>query len=637
MKFCEQVVIFTILLLLFFIPFAQAEDFKDFAELDLEELLNTEIITASRGAQKLSDAPNAVYVLTAEDIKRSGAVDIPEVLRLVPGIDVAAVYGNSYALSARGFNDRFAQRMLVMIDGRSIYTSFFGGVFWENEEIFLEDIERIEIIRGPGGTMWGANSVNGVINIITRDPEKDQGLMVTGKAGSKNYREAVTSYSDTIAEKFSYRLTGGYREDEGTRGVHDYRRVPKGTGRFKYKLSEDTTLHFFAGVNESQIGLDVTNYTTRSNAHVRNNYEMLRFEHQFSNTSQLQIQGFHNYAAGNSSDKALQVNERKSGAEFQHFFDFGERHHIVWGANYRNAQIDSTFLKPKNDHDDLVGVFIQNTITLLDNLDFITGIKYETNSFTGGDWSPRGCILYSPSSNHHLRFSVSRAYRTPSFFENSTSTVRTLPAPLPPIPLAFAKGNKDMDAEKLTAYELGYRTTFFKKIGFNVELYYNDIKDVIENVRLKKTWPFVLSWDNAFNAVNQGVEVSATYPITPWWLLRANYTYQSVENKRANKDIPGTPKHKFNIWSSFTFNNGFTLDLMAMYVDKTRWAGFLRDVKVDDYVRLDIRVAQKFFNDKLEIAFVGQNLTDKLHPEISDGLGSYETDQLLYGQIIFKY
>ena len=292
MHFRKQAALFTILLLLFSIPFVRAEDFKDFAELDLEELLNTEIITASRGAQKLSDAPNAVYVLTAEDIKRSGAVDIPEVLRLVPGIDVAAIYGNSYAVSARGFNDRFAQRMLVMIDGRSIYTSFFGGVFWENEEVFLEDIERIEIIRGPGGTMWGANSLNGVINIITRDPEEDQGLMVTGKAGSKNYREAVTSYSETLAEKFSYRITGGYREDEGTRGVHDYRRVPKGTGRAKYKLSDDTTLQFFAGVNESQIGLDVTNYTTRSNAHVRNNYEMLRFEHQFSNTSQLQIQGF---------------------------------------------------------------------------------------------------------------------------------------------------------------------------------------------------------------------------------------------------------------------------------------------------------------------------------------------------------
>ena len=393
----------------------------------------------------------------------------------------------------------------------------------------------------------------------------------------------------------------------------------KQAGRAKYKLSEDTTLHLFAGVNESTIGLDVTNYTTRTNANVRNNYEMLRIEHQFSDTSQLQIQGFHNYAAGNSKDKELQVKERKSGVEFQHFFALGERHRIVWGANYRNAQINSTFLKPEKDHDDLVGGFLQDTFTILDNLDFIAGIKYETNSFTGGDWSPRGCILYSPASNHHLRFAVSRSYRTPSFFENSASSIRNLPAPLPPLPFAIVVGNEHMDAEKLTAYELGYRTTLFNRVGLNVELYYNDIKDVIENVRLRNIWPMVISWDNAFNAISKGIEISANYPITPWWQLRANYTYQEIENKRANKDIRGVPKHKFNIWSSFTFNNGFSLDLMAMYVDKTKWTGFLEDVKVDDYVRLDMRIAQKFFNDKLEIAFVGQNLTDKLHPEISDG------------------
>jgi iron complex outermembrane receptor protein len=637
MKFRKQALLITILFLLSPVPFAWAEDFKDFAELDLEELLNTEIVSASRKSQKLIESPNAIYVLTAEDIKRSGAVDVPDLFRLVPGVDVAGIYGNSYAVSARGFNDRFAQRMLVMIDGRSIYTSFFGGVFWENEEVFLEDIERIEIIRGPGGTMWGANSLNGVINIITRDPEEDQGLMVTGKAGSKRYREAVTSYSETIAEKFSYRITGGYREDQGTRGVNDFRRVPKATGRAKYKLSDNTTLHLFAGVNESTIGLDVTNYTTRTNANVRNNYEMLRIEHQISETSQLQIQGFHNYAAGDSKDKALQVKERKSGVEFQHFFALGERHRIVWGANYRNAQIKSTFLKPEKDHDDLVGGFLQDTFTLLDNLDFIAGIKYETNSFTGGDWSPRGCFLYSPASNHHLRFSVSRAYRTPSSFENSASTIRTLPAPLPPLPFAIAVGNEHMDAEKMTAYELGYRTTLFSRVGLNVELYYNDIKDVIENVRLRNIWPIVLSWDNAFNAISKGIEISANYPITPWWQLRANYTYQDIENKRDNKDIRGVPKHKFNIWSSFTFNNGFSLDLMAMYVDQTKWTGFLEDVKVDDYVRVDMRIAQKLFNDKLEIAFVGQNLTDKLHPEISDGLGNYEVERLFYGQIIFKY
>ena len=485
--------------------------------------------------------------------------------------------------------------------------------------------------------MWGANAVNGVINIITKDPEEDQGLMATGKAGNKRYREAITSYSDTLAEKFSYRITGGYREDEGTRSVNDYRRVPKATGRAKYKLSENTDLHLFSGVNESQIGLDVTNYTTRTRANVRNNYQMLRLDHRFSDTSELQIQGFHNYAAGNSSDKALQVDERKSGAEFHHSFALGERHHIVWGGNYRNAQVNSTFLNPKNDHDDLVGGFVQDTISILDNLSLIAGIKYETNSFTGSDWSPRGCILYSPASNHHLRLSLSRSFRTPGFFENSAWTLRTLPAPLPPLPLAFVQGNSRMDPEEWTSYELGYRTTLFNKLGINLEYYYVDIKDVIENVRVKETWPFIISWDNAFNAINQGVEIALNYPITPWWLMRANYTYQQVENKRANKDIRGTPKHKFNIWSSFTFDTGLSLDLIAMYVDETRWTGFLEDVKVDDYVRFDIRIAQKLFNDKLEIAFVGQNLTDKLHPEISDGLGSYQTERLLYGQIIFKY
>lgn len=626
------------LLILSSASFSKAEEtFKDFAELDLEKLLNTEIITASRGAQKLSEAPNAVYVLTAEDIKRSGAVDIPEVLRMVPGIDVTAIYGNSYAVSTRGFNDRFAQRMLVMIDGRTIYVTFFGGVFWENEEVFLEDIERIEIIRGPGGTMWGANSVNGVINIITKDPEAERGLMVTGKAGSKDFRETVTRYSDSLSDKLSISLTGGYREDEGTRGVHDHRRVPKVTGRAKYKLSDHTTLHFFAGANESRIGLDVTNYTTRTDAHVRNSYEMIRLEHRFSDTSQLQLQAYHNYAAGNSKDKALQVEERKSGTEFQHSFAFGERHRIVWGAHYRNAQINSTFLKPQNDHDDLTGGFVQDTIMVLDNLHLIAGIKYERNSFTGGDWSPRSSILYSPSANHHLRFSFSQSYRTPGFFENSALTLRTLPAPLPALPFALVKGNSHMDAEELTAYELGYRTTLFRKIGFNVELYYNDINDVIENVRLKKTWPFVISWDNAFNAVNKGIEISANYPLTPWWLLKANYTYQAVENKRTNKDIRGTPKHKFNLWSSFTFVSGFSLDLMASYVDETKWTGFLGDVKIDDYVRLDIRVAQQFFNDTLEVSVTGQNLTDKLHPEFSDGLGNYEADQLIYGQITLRF
>ena len=232
MNFSKPLFLLALMILTFSTAIAAEEDFSDFTELDLKELLNTKVISASKHEQKLGESANAIYVITENDIKRSGAVDLPDLFRSIPGVDVVNVYGNSYGVSARGFNERFAQRMLMLIDGRSIYTSFFGGVFWENEQVFLEDIERIEIIRGPGGTIWGANAVNGVINIITKEPHQaGQEFMATGKAGTKRFREAVSSYNDTIAENFSFRLTGGYREDEGTRGVNDYRRIPKGTSR----------------------------------------------------------------------------------------------------------------------------------------------------------------------------------------------------------------------------------------------------------------------------------------------------------------------------------------------------------------------------------------------------------------------
>ncbi len=276
--------------------------------------------------------------------------------------------------------------------------------------------------------MWGANSVNGVINIITKDPEEDQGLMVTGKAGSKNYRENVTSYSDTLAEKFSYRITGGYREDEGTRGVNDFRRVPKGTGRVKYKVSDNTNLHFFAGVNESEIGLDVSTFTPPGPMGM---YGPTTKCSVLNTSSQrlLSSNSRHIAVLQKYTVKINTVRLRKKNLMWKcsTSFSLGKRHHVVWGTNYQNTTIDSIYLNREDDNDDLVGFFIQDSITISDNLNLIAGIKYEDNSFTGSDWSPRGCILYSPSSNHHLRFSVSQSYRTPSFFENSAQAVRTLP------------------------------------------------------------------------------------------------------------------------------------------------------------------------------------------------------------------
>jgi len=618
------------------IPLVMAEDFNDFAELDLEILLNTEVISASRRPQKLSEAPNAIYVITAEDIKRSGAVDLPDLFRMVPGVDVVGVYGNSYGVSARGFNERFSQRMLIMIDGRSIYTTFLGSVFWENEQVFLEDIKQIEVIRGPGATLWGANSVTGIINIITKDPEEDQGITVSGKVGTKNFRENVTRYSDNLSDRISFSLTGGYREDEGTRGAKDYRRVPKVKGRLKYNFSENSTLHLFAGVNESEEGFDLSLYTSRTDARIRSNYQMLRLEHRFSESSQLQFQVYHDYFEAHGSSGFF-IDEEKNNFELQHSFALGKKNYIVWGGNYRGTEVDSNYLYPENDHDDLIGFFVQDELTLFDNLSFIAGIKYEKNSFTGGDWSPRGCILYSPWDNHHFRFSLSRAYRTPSFASDSMRLVQTLPSPLPPIPLAVALGNNRLDPEKMTAYELGYRATLFSKIGLNVELYYNELDRFIEIETVRLAWPLQARWDNIANVIAKGIEVAVDFPLTHWWTIRANYTFQDVENKRANKNIPGTPKHKFNLWSSFTFKNGFSLDMITHYVDETKWSELPGDVKIDDYLRLDIRIAQKLFNGKVELSLTGQNLTDKLHPETSDILGTYEIERLIFGQITLRF
>ncbi len=617
--------------------FAKDEDFQDFAELDLEELLNTTVISASKREQKLSEAPNAMSVITAEDIKRSGAVDVPDLFRMVPGVDVINAYGGTYGVSSRGFNERFVSRMLVMIDGRSIYTTFFGGVFWENEQVFLEDIERIEVIRGPGATLWGANAVNGVINIITKDPEDDQGLMVTGKAGSKKFREAVTRYSDNLTDNLSVSLTGGYREDEGTRGVQDWRRVPKATGRFKYQLSDNSAVQFFAGFNESEIGLELSLFTPRGDANVRNNYQMLRLEHEFSETSQFHFQLYRDYYAIRSSDKVVDVEEEKYDLELQHSFTLETRNHFVWGVNYRNTEADSKFLDPESDHDDLVGLFLQDELTIFDNLSFIAGVKYENNSFTGGNWSPRGSILYTPWSNNHFRFSVARAYRTPSFFADKAYLRPLLLPSMPAFNPLLIKGNEHLDPEKMTAFEFGYRTTLFNKIGLNVESYYNELDRIINVVTPLKLWPFYFNIENSYKAIAKGVEVSITFPVTPWWLVRSNYTYQEMENERENEDIVGTPKHKISLISRFTFENGFSLDLMAYYVDETKWSGLVEDVKIDDYVRLDIRVSQKFFNDRLELAFVGQNITDQFHPETSDVTGTYEIERLIYGQMTINY
>jgi len=385
---------------------AVADDFEDFKELSLGDLLDTQVISASRRGQKLSEAQNAIYVITADDIERSGAVDLPDLLRMVPGVDVVNFNGNSYGVSSRGFNERYAQRMLVMVDGRNIYKTFFGNVFWESDEVFLEDIKQIEVIRGPGATMWGANSASGVINIITKEPEDDQGYLAKARIGTKALRESLLRYSDALSDRLSCSLTAGYHEDSGNRGVHDDRQAPKMAGRLKYAFSNNSVLHFFAGASKADYGLDQSMYTTRTSLAGKSNYQMLRWHYDFGETSKFMLQAYRDYLDARSDDQIINAQEAKHDLEFQHSFEFGDHHYFLWGGNYRNTRVESNYLQSGVDHDDIFGLFGQTELNLLKNLNLLAGTRYEDNSFTGSNWSPRISLLYTPWSNHHFRLAV---------------------------------------------------------------------------------------------------------------------------------------------------------------------------------------------------------------------------------------
>ncbi|MEW6744123.1 MAG: TonB-dependent receptor [Planctomycetota bacterium] len=603
----------------------------------LEELIVTSV---SKRPQPVRDVPAAVYVLTAEDIHRSGARDLDDVLRQVPGLDVADVNGWRRQISARGFSEGFSPAMLVLVDGRAVYTPLFGGMNWDHIGLPLEDIDRIEVIRGPGGTIYGSNAVNGVINIITKSAADTQGALVSQAVGNLDTTESIVRYG-TGSRDLNFRVWGRYASAEGY-GELDGERVPdaqrsrRAGGRLDWELADETVLTGVGGFDEADfeahdmIRVALGDPEAEADGTFRNYHALVRIERSFAEDSRGSLQVYYDHV-NRLHFPVGYVRERYDtlDLELQHTFAASERNTLTWGLNARQYSFrlesdEATLsLADPDDQVNILSGFVQDEIALGDAWIVTLGTKVENHSYVGTEWQPGVKAVWQPSEEHSLWSSISRAIRTPSLVEDQV-TVLLGPSADPDLPgVNVALGNDDLEAEKLIAYETGYRWWPAAGWSTEVDLFYNAYSDLIRAVAEPGppgTNYFV--YQNGERGRAWGGEVILEGTLAEGIRSQVTYSFQNVAAQAAdnsNVDV-AAPRHKV------TFRQYVDLPWDLEFSTWLRWTddfeiGSLDTVtvvRIDDYTRVDAQIEKRFektrFGD-ISVALVGQNLLDPYHPE----------------------
>jgi len=644
----------------------------DLTELSLEELMEIEITSVSKKEERLFAAAAAAYVLTAEDIRRSGATSIPEALRMVPGMEVARIDASKWAITVRGFNNRFANKLLVLIDGRSVYSPFFSGVFWDVQDVLLEDIERIEVIRGPGATLWGANAVNGVVNIITRNAKDTQGRLVRAGAGSEERAFGEIRYGGKIGDALHYRAYGKYVKRDafvyasGDRAADGWDVLRAGFrvdgemwGAHTLTLRGDIYGDTF-GHRLSTVSLEPP-YEQISDAEGYDNGGNLlgRWRRTFSETSDLAIQLYYDWVGRDEGMISAEI--RTFDVDIQHRFGVNTRQEIIWGFGYRliDDEYDGTFdmsVHPEERSVHLFNAFAQDELTLIeDRLRLTLGSKFEHNDYTGFEIQPNARMLWRPDERHTAWTAISRAIRTPSRAENDGRYVgEVIPQDLlssgVPIALTVLHGSPDFEAEDLLAFELGYRLYPTDRIFLDAASFYNRY-DHLRTGRLDtlfvETRPapehlvIGLLPDNGMYGESYGAELVADWRALEGWRLRVAYTYLKIQMylRKGSADIGSvneaqekSPRGQFFLYSSMDLPRNLALDLGVRYVDDL-------PNRTENYLRLDARLGWTP-HEHVELAIVGQNLLERHHPEYKPELLytlPTEVERGVYGTITWRF
>jgi iron complex outermembrane receptor protein len=641
-------------------------------KLSLEDLGKIQVTTVSRKSENLSGAAAAIHVITPEDIRRSGVTLLPEALRMAPGLQVARANARQWGISARGFNEIFANKLLVLMDGRTIYTPLFSGVFWEETDTVLEDIERIEVIRGPGAALWGANAVNGVINIITKSAKETQGTLLSGGGGVEERGFGTVRYGGQLATNLFYRVYGKYgSRDDFTqtdgRSAEDAWWMSQTGFRLDWEPSEANRLTWQGDYYYGDMG---GKYYLQSFDPPASRFQAIRSKAEGGN-----VLGRWTHSVSSESELSLQLYYDRTDREFglgreirqtidldaQHRFRLGDRQEVVWGGAYRYSADEITEtpdfqMQDPSDRVQLFSVFAQDEAALVpDRLRLTLGTKIEHHEFTGFEVQPNARLAWTPTERQTLWSAVSRAVRTPSRAERDFRVFGDPGPYLPAVPLTVISpgfGSRDLVAEELLAYEIGYRFQVHPRLSLDFAAFYNDY----ENLRTVASSPLELriapgprpylvlplTFSNDLDGETYGCEVSATWQPADTWRLRANYTFLRTQSRSRSPDRTFTvdtggnsPQHQFALWSQWDVSRQFECDIGVRYVDSLD-ALLLR---IPAYTEIEARLAWRP-NRSCELAIVGNNLLQAHHQEFNPVIvfgGDVQVDRAVYAKLTFRF
>lgn len=572
-------------------------------KITLEDLLKIKVSSVSKSEEPYFNAPSAIFVITQDDIKRSGARTLVDALRLAPGIQVNQSNSSAWKVSSRGFHGQFSNKLLVLIDGRSIYTPTFSGVYWDANQVFIEDVERIEVIRGPGSTIWGSNAVNGVINIITKNSKDTEGGLLRLGLGDRSWETSVRygyalNEDKTAFMKFYFQQNDFASLDRGSTN-------PNSSGdagdrwdhsqmgfRFDWNATEKDSIRISGDYYKEDLNEFLAAFGTIVPGDATGENILFHYRKENKKNNEFNVRLYYDHFIRDTSQR-IRHEVSTYDLDLDYLFPLGENHLITTGAGYRliNTELDETNQARDNYH--LFSAFIQDKITLIKNkLDLTVGTKYEHIELNGNSLQPSLRLSYMISEKQTLWMAYAHSKRTPSFLDDNVRTVATTNG-------FVINGSNDTHSETVNSYEIGYRHNFSDRVSTDIAIYYNSYSDLIAFSGIPNAFA-----NNIGNGSSYGFEISSIFDITPKWRLTCNYTFTKVDFDFGN--YPGTiftgdrpfinsdqetvSSHLVTIDSRYRITEDIDFNINVYYVDDYTDLG-LAEANINDYIKLDARLA----------------------------------------------